>query len=128
MPWLPYARVIDRVPRPYLRLWREPGEPFSALIDSGSDDSSIPLGLASSLGIRFDPDRPRGIFGAGGYYREWIADDDIDLHCPLGPLVLRRPALNSSVPFIILGRSDAFAAYRFAFDQRALRFQVDPYS
>lgn len=69
MPWLPYTRLHDGTPRPYLTLWRDPERQFSALIDSGSDDSSIPLGLASTLGIRFDPDRPRRIFGAGGYYR-----------------------------------------------------------
>jgi hypothetical protein len=129
VPWYPYTSLVPGdTPRPFLHVWRDPTAPFAALIDSGADESGLPPGVASVLGVPFDAAHSLKASGAGGTYEQHVASADVPLTCVLGPLVLLRPAINPNLPFILLGRRDAFAAYRFTFDERSQRFLIEPYS
>jgi hypothetical protein len=124
---LNYYDLGDGVSRPYLVIWRDQNVPFLALIDSGADGSSLPLNVARVLGVPYNPADIRTARGAGGPYNEWQATADVTLQMGFGQVTLARPALNPTLPYILLGRRDFFAQYRVSFDQQALAFELDVY-
>lgn len=117
----------DEVARPYVMCSasRASRRRLPALVDSGADGSSLPLGVARRLKVPFDAARTRFASGAGGVFAEHEADGDVVVESELGPITLTRPSINAALPFILLGRRDFFEGRRICFDQRALRLVVE---
>lgn len=100
--------------------------PFFGIADSGADSSLFPMAVMDDLGIAKGDCDKQVQTGAGG---------QCDMYCWKGGTL---PAdfwgtmvdlvVNfSDTPFILLGRSDFFAAFKVSFDQRSLRFAVESY-
>jgi hypothetical protein len=96
------------------------------LVDSGADGSAVPLDVARRLNIAYDPNNVRVGFGAGGPFTEQQAAGDVVVSSEIGPIVLRQPSINATLPFILLGRRDFFEERRICFDQRRGRMEIEP--
>jgi len=120
VPWYPYQDLGDGVRRPYLAVWQDPSVRYAAVV-AGADGSSLPLGIAEALGVRFDRGQVRTAGGAGGVYQQYQAQENVVLECAAGTVTLVLPMINPHLPVILLGRSDAF-------DQRNLQFSIEPYA
>ena len=130
MPEVRY-RVIGRgEPRPWIRLWLKLGDqeiPVPGIVDSGADRSSVPLRLAPSLGFAYEASDPKTGGGVGGPYTYFEATNKVAVRSEVGVFFLDRPNLNPVLPFLLLGRSDFFAAFRITFDQRQMKMLIDTY-
>lgn len=99
---------------------------FFGLVDSGADNSLFPISVMTNLGIdQSDCDEHQNIGSSGiGIRYCWkrgkLAADfygvTVDLCVEF-----------SDTPFILLGRSDFFARFSVAFDQKNLRFTLEEY-
>jgi len=127
MPWYPYQNLGDGVPRPYLALWQDPAIKYVSIIDSGADESCVPLSIAQAWNVPFDPSQVQIGRGVSGPHQQWHATGDIVLQCVAGPLVLHNPGIIDGLPVILIGRRDGFAQYLFTFDQRRLLFMIEPH-
>jgi hypothetical protein len=59
------------ISRPVIPIWvgvhDRPRKPFFGLLDTGSDDTKLPLSVAKRLGVVVDEDHPVLFHGVGGY-------------------------------------------------------------
>jgi hypothetical protein len=101
--------------------------PLLAIVDSGADKSAVPLRLASSIGLTYDPNDPRTGWSAGGPYTYFEALNRIGVRTEAGLFMLDRPSLNPVLPFALFGRLDFFAAYKVTFDQREMAMLIEPH-
>jgi hypothetical protein len=108
---------------------RADGTPFPVpvygLVDSGADGTMFPLDAMGPLGIALgdcDEKDQMGASGAGKFY-EWKGGT---LEGDFGGITINLLAQFSETPFILLGRSDFFARFAVMFEQRRLRFILEP--
>jgi hypothetical protein len=87
-----------------------------ALVDSGANQSVLPLDLAKHLGIPLDATKRRQGLGPGGSYDVFEATNVVVARIA-GIEVKLSPVLTSS-PFVLLGRSDFFSAFVVTIDER----------
>ena len=117
-----------------LLLWNErvatPLVPIVGLVDSGAEETLLPLEVASRL--RLDDllhDDPHGAEGVGASFATWrthvglrgrlvrqrIRDRDV----PWGPELRLRPVF-ARIPIALFGRSDFFPHFRITFESDAV--------
>ncbi len=102
--------------------------PARALLDSGADQTLLPLDFIEDFGISLEDMIPTPGQGASGpaQFQSWdsgarvrLLNIDFDLELS--------PALFGAVRIPVLGRDDFFAMFRCGFDQRSQRFWVEAY-
>lgn len=127
-------RVIpgDRSVRPWLFLLVDSAGqvlPIPALVDSGSDRSSLPVKLGRALGFSYaDTEPPQQGQGAGWIFEFWETTDSLAVQTEVGPLTLSQPLLTrGGIDHVLLGRSDFFNAFRVCFDERSDAMDIEPY-
>lgn len=102
---------------------------YLALVDSGADQSCLPVGVAADLGVPYDPDpaKMQDGGGVGGKTKFWIATAPLELMSDAGTISLPEVHIHPNLAMILLGRADVFLAYKVEFNQRALQFTMTPY-
>lgn len=122
--------IPDAVPRPWLKVGLVRGKDLSllAIVDSGADTSVVPLSLAGSFGLMYDPSRVTVASGAGGLHQQYQATNNVTIRSEVGLVELRRPTLNPHLAILLLGRADFFEDHRITFDQRESSMLIEPYA
>jgi hypothetical protein len=99
---------------------------FFGLADSGADGSIFPMPVMKDLGIDTSECEERDQIGSGGpskFYCWKGGTLPADVYGVTVDLMVQF----SNTPFILLGRSDFFAAFKVSFDQRRLSFTIESY-
>jgi hypothetical protein len=101
--------------------------PVVALLDSGAQETLLPLQIADELGVREDElhEDPSGAEGVGSKFATWRTPLAIQGHVlrprirdfavPWGPELRLRPVF-AEVRIALLGRSDFFPHFRITFE------------
>jgi hypothetical protein len=112
--------------------------PIVALVDSGAEETLLPLQVARDLRLGEDELHadPRGAEGVGARFATWRTRVDVrghllrpigDFGVPWGPELRLRPVF-AEAPIALLGRSDFFPHFRITFETDAIGpiFHMDP--
>lgn len=125
IPYRVHPADPEKTLRPYLRIAVPIQEQWVAtlgIIDSGADYSMFPMQLAVDIGLKYDQNDPKDMLGVGGLTPKgaFVAVDGLIIRSEIGEITLRQPWLVPSLPIILLGRSDFFAAFRVDFGRNII--------
>jgi hypothetical protein len=101
--------------------------PVLGVVDSGADNTFIPVSLAQHLGIDLGKCRTEVCNTAGGPATQYIWDPGLDAQIQGINVTLHLKTAFSDTPMTLLGREDFFNAFKISFDQRVPRFTLETY-
>jgi hypothetical protein len=96
--------------------------PLWGVVDSGATRTLLPLSIAGPLGIRKRKCRKESIDTAGGWARQYVWADGLEIEFPDlgGSRIEVDGAFNKNLhALVLLGRKDFFARFRVSIDQPA---------
>lgn len=97
------------------------------IVDSGADESTIPIEYAARLGIDVHADcETNDVVTASGPTTEFRYRGPITA-LVLGEVVPLQASFLEGLPFVLLGRNDFFHHFKILFDQRARSFTLVTY-
>jgi hypothetical protein len=99
-----------------------------ALIDSGADYTFIPVSFASTLGIDLAQCLQGDCNTAAGASTQHIWQAGLDAEVQGMRRTIHLKTAFAGTSFVCLGREDFFQEFKVAFDQRASKFTLEPYS
>ena len=105
-----------------------------ALVDTGAEWSVMPLDVGKRLGVDLSLcKQTEGQAGAGAATQWWWGQSPDGL-ARVRPMIRTAgwevpiaPMLTERIDVVVLGRRDFLSSFRFAIDERAQTFSLDPY-